>query len=185
MKNIFVILLLLSSSAFAQDKPSTVDLKFGVGITFINHKIIRFENELTKKWNPFFSSSISMNFGFGGGSMKESLTVINGDINVFFSPFKNHKKHNFKVGTGLSFIYLSETRENGKPGFFADPYFAVSVRSGLGFNAIIDHEIAIGKRYLIGGRIIFQPYRGRRRNPDIYTPYYASLGVLVRFGIRL
>ncbi len=85
MKNIFVILLLLSSAAFAQDKPSTVDLKFGTGITFINHKIIRFENELTKKWNKYFSNSISMNFGFGGGNLvKGSLTVINGDINVFF-----------------------------------------------------------------------------------------------------
>ncbi len=101
----------------------------------------------------------------------------------FFSPFKNHKKHNFKVGTGLSFIYLSETHEDGQIGFFTDPYFAVSARSGLGFNAIIDHEIAIGKRYLIGGRIIFQPYEGR--NLDIYAPDYASMGFLVRFGIRL
>ncbi len=191
MKKCLIIFALgLSSAVFAQEKPSTVDMKFGVGmVRMMDTKLYKFENELTKKWNRFLSSSLSLSFAVGGGANIKSLTTLNADINGFVSPFGNQEKHNFKLGTGLSYMYIQETQAHYRGELFAlmYPYLPVeplsdNIRRGVELNFIIDYERNIGKRYLIGTRVIMQPHREYR---DPRTAIYAFIGGLVRFGIKL
>jgi hypothetical protein len=192
MKKHFIIIIFfcLGSSVFAQEKPATVDIRFGVGMVRMQDiRLYRFENELTKKWNRFLSSSLSLNFAVGGGETIKSLTALNGDINVFVSPFGNQKKHNFKLGTGISYMYIQETESYYRGELFpllrpGEPIEVLTdnIRRGVELNFIIDYEISIGKRYLIGTRAIMQPQREYR---DPRTTIYAFIGGHIKFGMKL
>ncbi|SFF48812.1 hypothetical protein SAMN04488541_10417 [Thermoflexibacter ruber] len=177
MKNIiYLCLLFLSTIAYAQEKPSTLDLKIGLGFGLINIPAYKLENELTKKWNRFFSSSISIGFAVGNGdNYMKSLDVIEGAINGFISPFGNQKKNNFKIGLGLAFIRSNNTRVVYKtePPFVQVPeeWYALYEERRRNLNIIIDYERCIGKKYLIGARITSQPY--------------FSIIPFLRFGIKL
>ncbi len=162
-KLIFIYLLITGSYVFAQEKISTLDFKIGVGFGLIYLPAYKFENELNKKWNRFLSSSASIGFAVGiGDSYMKSLTAVDGCINGFISPFGNQKKGNFRIGLGLAFIYSYNTRVFYKtePPFVDKPeeWYGLYEDRRRNLNIIIDYERCIGKKYLVGIRVVSQPY---------------------------
>lgn len=162
-KIVFICFLFMSNYTFAQEKASTLDFKIGAGLGLINIPAYKFENELTKKWNRFLSSSISIGFAVGkGDSYMKSLTAVDGCINGFISPLGNQKKGNFRIGFGLAFIYSYNTRVIYKtePPFVDKPeeWYGLYEERLRRFNIIIDYERNFSKKYLIGIRIVSQPY---------------------------
>jgi len=187
MKSYILFLIFLSTSyiSFSQEKASTLDFKVGVGLGhWINSNLnmFRFENEFTKKWNRSLSSSLSINFASGGNTYLQTLTLLNGNINCFLSPFGNQKKNNFKIGTGISFIHIRETVVtyfDNFPPYYDNPrqLYEVNKRQLASYNLVIDDEIVLGDKYLIGVRLMMQPYRVQ--TGDTFW------GLLFKCGIKL
>jgi hypothetical protein len=188
MKNLIIILLLLSSSLFAQEKTSTLDFKLGVGRASLgngDYGMFRLENELTKKFGKWLSSSISINVGIGCDNtvFLRQTNALSADWSLFISPFGNYRKNNFKVGTGLTGIYANITASQGRRTIYnreLDTYeqkedFISETRRQTGFSIIIENELSIGKSYLLGLKVFAQPYT----NGDILT------GANIKFGIKL
>jgi hypothetical protein len=178
------------SVAQAQDKPSTIDFKFGVGVALLgtgDYSLYRFESELTKKWHSLISSSFAFNVGAGyrGGTAGYLYHVnsYHADLNLFLSPFGNQRRNNLKMGTGLTWIYANVTASRGSSEVY-DPTnktytrvetFSTETRKASGFSMIVEDEMSIGAKYLLGVKIIVQPYT----NADILS------SISLKFGIKL
>ncbi len=128
------------------------------------------EGELTWKWNKIISSSVLLGMGYGdigpryyrvavdnnGNYIRqerniEPAFVMQADGNVFVSPFGNDKRYNFKIGTGLSLMYVEDTY-----GRFIGS--SMERRVALGGNAIVEQEVTLAKKYLLGLKTTMQPY---------------------------
>ncbi len=156
---------------------STVDVKLGVGASFLGSGDLlvgKLDGELTKKWNRFLSNSVALNFGYGDDNwysdypwQRTFTTHLDG--NVFLSPFGNHHRYNLKLGTGLSLMYVADSyllADRGFPGRRQDR------RASLGYCMIVEQEIAVGKRGLVGLKTMIQPYL----NGDIATSVMLKVG---------
>ncbi len=84
------------------------------------------------------------------------------DANFFASPFGNDKLNNLKIGTGASLMYVYDNIGNER----ADH------RITFGVNAIIENEISIQQKYLLGLKAMLQPYL----NGDI------NISLMIKFG---
>ncbi len=174
-----VVALAVPSRAVAQTTdPSTVDVKLGLGASFLGSGDIligKLEGDLTKKWNRFISNSVSLSLGYGNdkwyydsySSQRTFTTHLDG--NVFLSPFGNHHRYNLKLGTGLSLMYVSDAYSEGDWQFRGRPRES---RASLGYSMIVEQEIALGKRSLFGLKTMIQPYM----NGDIATTVMFKVG---------
>ncbi|SFE81879.1 hypothetical protein [Thermoflexibacter ruber] len=189
MKKLFILyLLLLSNFAFAQEKVLTTDLKLGVGRAVLgtgDYQMYRFESELTKKITQWVSASVAIYIGVGYDNtlFLRQVNAVGTDLNVFLSPFGNHRTHNFKIGTGLTGIYANITASQGRRSIYDSDLntftvienITTEVRRTTGFSIIVEHEISVGTRYLLGMKAIMQPYS----NTDILV------GFNLKFGVKL
>ncbi len=153
MKRIALLLIanLMGFICLAQ----TIDnVKVGMGVSFLGTGDIwaaKFEGEVTKNYNSIISGSVLLGLGRGGNGIYQQTFTTNLDGNVFVSPFGNDKAYNFKIGSGLSLMYVSDSY----PG---DLWFVPSDRRvSLGANIIMEHEVLIHKKYLLGLKGIIQP----------------------------
>ncbi len=174
-----VVALAVPSRAVAQTTdPSTVDVKLGLGASFLGSGDIligKLEGDLTKKWNRFISNSVSLSLGYGNdkwyydsySSQRTFTTHLDG--NVFLSPFGNHHRYNLKLGTGLSLMYVSDAYSEGDWQFRGRPRES---RASLGYSMIVEQEIALGNRSLFGLKTMIQPYM----NGDIATTVMFKVG---------
>jgi hypothetical protein len=188
MEKLIIILLFLSSYAFGQEKLSTTDLKLGVGVANLgtgDYQMNRFESEFTKKFTKWLSSSVAVNVGIGYSDyvLLRQVNALSADLNVFVSPFGNQRKHNFKIGTGFTGIRANITASMGRSTIYNRELGTYEIRETIitesrrttGFSMIVEHEISLGKKYLIGAKIMVQPYS----NADILA------GANLKFGIKL
>jgi hypothetical protein len=180
MKKAVVLLVFLLGTTFVSaqtESVSTVDVKLGLGTSFLGSGDIlvgKVEGELTKKWNRLISNSVSLNFGYGKSTMfdqyvlQETFTT-HLDGNLFLSPFGNHHFYNFKLGTGFSLMYVSDT-------YPARDAWARQSQSdrrvSLGASMIVEQEITIAKRNLLGVKAMIQPYL----NGDIASSLMLKVG---------
>ncbi len=120
MKNILLIALLLGSvSLFAQNqKPKEsgkFDIRFGVGVSILgtgDYVTLNIENELNYKINRYFTAATSLQFGrnskndsFGYFS---TTSFVQGNLNLFISPFTNVNNNDVRIGSGFSVYNISE-----------------------------------------------------------------------------
>ena len=161
MKKLLLILFIFSSiQLFSQEKAQKLDFKFGTGITlFIEDEnlCLSFENEINYKLNKYFSNSLSVNYGKNINNINNSyiLSYLSGSINMFFSPFKNNKINELKIGTGYTFIKYDESL-NIDPEVFVKPEFMISSQTIVKINklsllnVIIEYNYLITNKYLVG-----------------------------------
>lgn len=183
MRKIITIGLLICLATYlsAQVNTKKVDLKFGIGTSLQGSgdmTTLSFENELNYKINKYFSISFAIDYGKSDRGVNASTSLVQGNLNIYFSPFKNSGKNNFKIGTGLSamkvsdFYALSITQENYG---VTTGDFVFEKRNSLGFNIIIENEYILSKKYLIGLKLFTQPYF----NGDISTGGFLKFGVIL------
>ncbi|HAA10628.1 MAG TPA: hypothetical protein DCE41_02600 [Cytophagales bacterium] len=176
--------LALTSTALAQEEeptPSKLDIRAGSGVAFMGSGdmlALQFENELNYRLNPYFTVAASAGFGKSDVIGDQTASFLQGNTNVFVSPFRNDGYMDLRVGGGLSLYNVSHARvqaisyENGE---IVDVDHRLDQRSSLGFNIILEYSLAVGEKYLIGAKAFTQPYL----SGDINS------GLVFKAGIRL
>ena len=183
---IFTVIVIMSSlNILAQEYSNKFDFKTGTGLAFIGYGdgiIYSFENELNYKINNYFSTAVSIGLGRGGNIVEEAFEsgsqgdYFLGSISVFFSPFKNNKRHNFKLGGGYSFFNFTQVYVGGLYHQTREKtydYFGVSDNL---FNIILEYEYRINSRFMIGGKLF---------TAATYSGGADVTGGLIKFGIAL
>lgn len=172
MKTIITSLLFISTFVLqAQNKSSKIDIRIGAGIipsSSLNAPHV-IQNEINYKLNNYLTVSAGLSFGKNeGGNYSESYQQWN--LNGFFSPLKNNKKHDIRIGGGLSSMsYTSITadgyiRTNNQTttsinNVFGNDDIAIigetkSAKNLLGYNSIIEYNYKLNSRFLTG--IVYQ-----------------------------
>ncbi len=157
MKKLLIILLIFSSiHLFSQEKVKKFNYQFGFGLNHFNDEenlCISFENEINYKLNKYFSNSISVSYG--KDILKEKglhvTSYLQGSINIYFSPLKNNKKNDFKIGTGYTYINYNEIN-NFDPeinSFDLENYTLFKNKLSL-LNFIFEYNYSINNKYIIG-----------------------------------
>ena len=114
---------------------------------------------------------VNSGFGYQNIELRESTTYQQLNTNIYVSPFRNNRKVDFKIGTGVSANYVLERRINWLSSVFPSPRINES-RFSVGVNMIVETTITIENNFLLGFKGFIQPYA----NGDINS------GILVKFG---
>ena len=178
---LIITLILFSLPAKGQEKTSKFDFRIGSGVSILGTGdmiTLVYENELNYKLNNYLTSSISINLGRSNYGVFETSSFTQGNLNIYLSPFKNNKRTDFRVGTGLTeysvsdaYIY-QQTFRNGK---LIYTEYQIETRSTYGLNFVIERSSLITDKLLVGVKLYTQPYF----NGDINT------GILVKMGFKI
>ena len=109
--------------------------------------------------------------------VNEKVTFIQGNANMFFSPFTSLRKYDLRLGTGLTYYIIHENTivaETYINGFLTERVYEAGTYNSLGFNVIIENNFNLSDRYLVGLKLFTQPYF----NGDINT------GAILKFGVK-
>lgn len=183
MKNIIIIItfLFISISLNAQKSQSRFDYRFGIGTSFLGtgdmHGIM-YENEINCTINRYLSASISLGYGKSDYGVSETASFLENNINLFFSPFKNNKRNDFRAGMGLSYLNISDAYMSSASwtnNELIDTDYVFDLRKTFGCNIIIENTYSITDKFLLGLKLYTQPYV----NGDINS------GILLKLGVRL
>ncbi len=173
--------ILFSLGAKGQEKEGKLDLRVGSGVSQLGTgDMITFvyENELNYKINNYLTSSISINLGRSNYGVFETTSFTQGNLNIYLSPFKNNKRTDFRIGTGLTRYSVSDAYvssrlfQNGK---LIYTEYKLETRNSYGVNFVIERSSYITDKLLAGVKLYTQPYI----NGDINT------GVIINLGYKL
>lgn len=178
----YFFLFLLSFQLSGQEQDNGFDIRFGAGTSLLGSGdmiTISFENELNYRLNPYLTTGLSLAYGRSNFGVFETASFTQGNLNVFFSPFRNTRKNDFRVGTGLSLYnvsdaYLASSVYEFPTGVRTEIY-AFDERKSYGYNIIIENTYALTNRFMLGLKVFTQPYF----NGDINS------GVYLKFGVKL
>ncbi|WP_338396693.1 outer membrane beta-barrel protein [Persicobacter psychrovividus] len=160
MKKGILILALITMSFLAHAQDSKFDIRMGGGWSFIgsgDYHQSMFESELNYKSNHYFAFSAGFAFSqsyTAAVSTNGSMLQLNG--NAFISPFKNNRRNDFRIGLGLSNIWI--TSGSDLPKNDNSFYNTQSDRTSLGANLILENTFAINDHFLIGIKGLVQAY---------------------------
>ncbi len=137
----------------------------------------KIENELNYFINNFFSTSISAGYGRSNSGVFETSSFVQGNLNIYISPFKNSKKNDFRIGTGMSYMNISDAYlesvnyENG----IIDEDYRFDNRNSIGINIILENTYSITDKIMLGLKLFTQPYK----NGDINS------GLMLKLGLKI
>ena len=183
MKNIFIIIafLFISISLNAQKSNSGFDYRFGIGNSFLGTGDmlgVMYENEINCSINNYLSTGISLGYGKSDYGVSATASFLQYNLNVFFSPFKNSKRNDFRVGMGFSSLKISDAYMSSASWInneLIDTDYVFDLRKTFGYNFIIENTYSITDKFLLGLKLYTQPYG----NGDINS------GILLKMGVRL
>ncbi|WPP47976.1 hypothetical protein [Catalinimonas niigatensis] len=177
---VLMVFFITLPSAYAQID-SRADVRFGVARTILGTGDIittTFETELNYKINSYFTTAFSINYGIGDEQTFGTASYIQGNTNVFMSPFRNTKLLDFRIGGGLSYYIVTDViAQNvgcGSFGCIAGEY-DYARRREFGYNVITEIAYQIDEKFLLGLKLYTQPYF----NGDINS------GLMVKFGVKI
>lgn len=181
-KTIFLIsLIAFSLPVIGQEKTGNLDFRLGAGISLLGSGdmvTFNYENEMNYKLNQYFTSTASINLGRSNYGVSETASFVQGNFNIFLSPFKNNKRFDFRVGTGLTYYNISDAYESSQlweNGVLVDIDYEFDKRKSFGYNIIIENSYSLTNRFLIGLKLFTQPYF----NGDINS------GLLLKLGLKI
>ena len=178
---ILIVLIAFSLPVIGQEKTDNLDFRLGAGVSLLGTGDIttfNYENEINYKLNPYFTSSASLNFGRSSQGVSKIASLVQGNINIYFSTFKNNKRFDFRVGTGLTFYNISDARQTGNflvNGVLADEDYEFRKRNSFGYSFIIENSYLLTDRLFVGLKLFTQPYF----NGDINS------GLLFKLGFKI
>ena len=177
-----VFALILGDSYGQQDLNASkfiLKLSGGAGIAGTGDmQMVLLENSLDFKINNYFTPSISVMYGKSDKGVFLTSSMIQGNVNLFFSPFKNNKVNNFKIGTGISFMNISnfyETARFFEAGAYLYSEYAFDKYNTTGLNIILEDDYQLTNRFMIGLKVFTRMYQ----NGDLI------IGTTVNFGVNL
>ncbi|GAA4845100.1 hypothetical protein [Algivirga pacifica] len=173
------LLFICSTTVYAQEKPSRLDFRFGVGTSLQGSGdmiTLSFDNELNYRLNNYFATSLSISHGKSESGVFKMGSFIQGNLNAFVSPFRNNRRNDFRLGIGLgvqNYVYSyiqSEEYINGQ--LIQSPVYRD--KNGLGRNIIIENTFALTQRLLLGLKLYNQFYN----SGDVNT------GIMLKAGVQ-
>ena len=179
-KIIFILSLSLTFNVFSQESVSKFDFRLGYGTTFLgtgDMHTLAFENELNYHINSYFTVSPSIGFATSNYGVHEIANYMQGNVNLFYSPFKNNNTNDFRIGLGTSYLNYSysfeferQTLTNGKD--YSRYFFPTE--NDFGMNVTLENTFKLSQRLLLGIKAFTQ----------IYT-HNINSGVMVKVGYSL
>ena len=185
MKRYYIImLLLLSFSAFSQtsqeSKERKFDFRFGTGWSLLgtgDYSCITFENELNYRISRYFTTSASIGLGHSvaGAASSGFSAFIEGNLNIFISPFRNNRINDFRLGGGLSVYNVYDNYLQSIHGVDGIEYkdYVTRKETSVGWSVIIEDTFTIKKRFLLGVKAYMQPFF----NGDINSGFTGKVGI--------
>ncbi len=179
---LLITLLIISFLSFSQEKESRFDFRIGIGPSLWgtgDYTLLNYENELNYKLNSYFTVATDLNFGVLPGTKngKNFASFILINPLIYYSPFKNNKFWDFRVGVGLGFISIAQSEFSGSY-LNNNPLSETYRNEKLGSSSLnlgIENNFQISKNYLLGIKLFTQPYS----SGDINS------GIMFKFGRRL
>lgn len=171
----------LTIQLHAQDTQKKLGFHFGMGSSLLGTGDIttfNVENEFSYKLNSYFSTSFTFNYGRGNMGKEKLSAYAQGNLNIFISPFKNNRKNDFKIGTGVSLMDIYSINHHLAmcgTGLEEAPPYEFNKRTPFGFNIIIEDTYSINDTYIVGIKLFTQSYT----SDDINS------GILVKVGLKL
>ncbi len=109
----------------------------------------------------------------------ETASYLQGNLNLFISPFKNTRRNDSRVGTGVSFYNVSDARllssRHDASGDLIEAEYGFDERNSYGYNIILEDTYSFTNKFLVGFKLFSQSYF----NGDINS------GILLKFGVRI
>jgi hypothetical protein len=179
-KIIFILTVSLSLALFSQENASKIDLRLGMGSSLVGSGDMittAYENELNYRINSHFAISPSVGFAKSNYGVDDIAHYIQGNLNMFYSPFRNTKSMDFRIGLGASFLEYSSSYEyerytllNGRE----YSRYAFPVEKSFGVNVILENTVKLTPRLLLGLKAFTQIYFGN-----------INSGLMVKVGYTL
>lgn len=156
----------LSASLFAQSPTKSPKL---IGKLSIDQalsgtgdmRLTRMENALEYRLNRYFTPSVSLAFAKSDLGVHLTTSMIQSNANMFFSPFRNNRNNDFRIGIGVSGMRVSNFFE--KAAFYENGQYAYSEyefrqENTYGFNLILEDNFQLSPHILLGFRLAYQLY---------------------------
>jgi len=183
MKTKFFLLTILAFSTiavFGQKETKKLDVRVGSGVSLLGSGDViayNYETELNYLLNNYISSSLSIDFG--GRNMEENVysNFIQANVNLFVHPFRNNRIVDLRIGTGLSYLNISDSFMSSAhyvDGVLVDVNYRAEQRKSWGVNIIIENTYRLSDQILIGVKLFSQPYF----NGDINSGALLKLGYI-------
>lgn len=182
MKFLFSILFILNTIGIvAQNNDYKFDFRLGSGFSLLGSgdmTTTMIENELNYSVNHYITTAVSAGFGYSDKGVYLTAAFMQGNLNIYVSPFRNNRKFDFRIGTGLSYYRVTDgyiesyQYQNGN---LIDKDYIIRQRNSFGPNIIIENSYSFTKKFIIGLKLFSQPYQ----NGDINT------GILLKLGYRI
>jgi hypothetical protein len=176
-----LIFITIAMAGFSQQSSSRLDLRTGIGTSFLgtgDMLTIMFENELNFQFSKYFTTAGGFGFAKGNMGVIERVSFIQANGNLYFSPFQNIHSFDLRIGTGVSWYWISDVYKSSATyhdGQLIELEYTFDKRNSIGFNAILEGSYSISKKFLLGLKIFIQPYL----NGDINS------GVMLKFGFKI
>lgn len=178
----FSILALLCTKVLAQKTSvKKFDYRIGFGRSITGTEDIwhtTFTNQLNYKITEYWASAVSIDFGISEEHIRVRRNFLQGNVDMYFSPFKNSGKNDFRIGSGISGVRMANViKENWTT--FEDTANTTNYRFGQiytsGLNFILKNTYKIRPKNLIALKVYTQSYF----NDDINS------GIQLKFGFVL
>lgn len=173
--------LVLVLSVNAQDAERNIDLRFGLGSSLLgtgDMLTLMVENELNVNLNEYFVVAGGLGFGRSHNGVFEQASFVQTNANIYFSPFKNSRVNDFRIGTGLSWYTVADTYQISavyQDGVLVDADYVFDQRNSFGLNVVIENTYSITDKFMMGIKLFTQPYQ----NGDINS------GGMLKFGVKI
>ncbi len=173
--------ILFSLHVIGQENTSKFDFRLGAGISLQgtgDMRTFNYENEVNYQLNRYFTSSISINLGRSNYGGFETSSFVQGNLNIFISPFKNNKQFDFRLGTGITYYNVNDAYALSKlwvNGVLVDADYGFEKRNSFGFNLIIENTYLLTDKFMVGLKLFTQPYL----NGDINS------GAMLKLGFKI
>jgi len=178
---LLITAILFSLTAKGQEKVGKLDFRIGCGVSLLGSGDMTtfvYENELNYKINNYLTSAVSINLGRSNYGAYKNSAFTQGNLNILLSPFKNNKKSDFRIGTGLTYYTVSDayiTSSSYRNGQVVDVVYNIESRNSYGINVVIENTSRISDKLFWGAKLYTQPYF----NGDINT------GILLKLGMKI
>ena len=181
MKRIFIVFGILLYSALLSAQTSKLELRAGLGTSFLGTGDMRtttLENEIYVALNDFFNVGGGLAVAHSNRGVFEQASFVQVNTNLFISPFRNNRRFDWRLGTGISWYGISDVRpvsfkhENGS---LVHAEYQLDRRNAPGINAITEVSYMLNDRVFTGVKLFSQFYTNGDRNS----------GAMLRVGLKL
>ncbi|MEM6346401.1 MAG: hypothetical protein AAF927_21105 [Bacteroidota bacterium] len=158
------IFIFVSSSLWAQvpDNPKKLIGKLSLDYALLGSgdmHTVRMENALEYRVNPYFTPSVSLGIAKSDRGFYISSSMIQANANLFFSPFRNDKPNDFRIGVGFAGMRISDFLESAQyyeNGQYSYSDYDFRQENTYGFNLILENNYQVSTHVLVGLRLNYQ-----------------------------